>query len=120
MEGLLDKVEAALAGFGENLYYGMADIGKDEPWDYIVYFREPTPVSSNLTSISHAIGVWVVREGFVADDMADKVKSAMREVSGLRLSREQDIEFDYLHHPSTGRVVEAMLMHFVRPEKDRR
>lgn len=113
-------MERALLSLDERVFYGMADIGKDDRWDYIVYFREPTPVSSNLTSVSHSIGVWVVREGFVPDDMADKVKDAMRDIAGLRLSREQDIDFDYLHHPSTGRVVEAMLMHFVRPEKDRR
>ena len=119
MEGLLKEVDDALGSIDDTVFYGMADIGKDEQWNYVVYFREQTPYSDNLTGTSHGIGVCVVREGFVPEDMAGKVATAMGNVKGMCLAKGQGIEFDYMHHPSTGRVVEAMLMHFMRPAKGR-
>lgn len=117
---LMEKIREALSKVDENVYYGavpIADFDETTPWDFIAFNRENTSVSRNVTSMAKAFCVTISREVSIPEGIEEKVIKAMREIDGMKLNSDMDIEFDYRINPNTHQSVELCGIHFCKGEK---
>lgn len=113
----LDRISDALSSIEESgrVYYGTASkLPKGAPWNYTVFSRAPATASQNLTSISDAYEVAVVREDYVPEEHDKVVIDSMRSVPGMKLDAGHDIEHVYQVKPGTRDTVEMMVIRFVK------
>lgn len=116
----LDLIRNALEKFEDKdrIFYGTASkLPKGSPWDYTVFSRDTASPSDNLTSISDGFIVFVVREAYVPEGTEKLVLDALKDVPGLRLESDRDIEYRYDVKPGTKDTVEGMMMHFRKARK---
>lgn len=114
---ILEQIKDALEPIGLPIYYGMAGtLDGEDPWDYIVFFRETTTPSSSKTGLTDAFSVAIVQEDFVSDEFITKAIKALTDLPGVRLST-RGVEFDYTNKPNTSAVIELAVIHFVRPSR---
>lgn len=116
----LDRIADALSSVEEDgrVFYGTASqLPKGAPWNYTVFSRAPATPSQNLTSISDAYEVAVVREDYVPEGHDKSVIDAMRSVPGMKLDAGQDIDHVYQVKPGTRDTVEMMIIRFVKGRK---
>lgn len=111
---MLQEIEAKLKEFDRNTYYGIADRQND--WNYTVFARDKTEVSSNLTSKSIKFRVAVVRENFIDENVEEEILKRMNSLPGVRKSQEP-IAYSYIKKPGTNTVVEIMEAEFVKVVK---
>ncbi len=112
---ILEDIKQKLEEIDANVYYGLCD--DDNPvWNYIVFNRVKPSYSENNTSHSDYFDVHIVRENFIPEDLDVAVVAKLRELHGVRLSKE-DGRYDYTIKPNTNTVVEALTLHFVRARK---
>lgn len=111
---LLTEIEKQLKTVDEKVYYGLANDEKD--WNYIVFCRNKTNISTNKTGKTRYYSVAVVREGYIEEDMEEKVISAMCMIPGMKLSQEPTA-YNYVKKPNTNMAVEIMEMVFCKAEK---
>ena len=111
----LDDVYKVLTGIDDEVHYGLyAGMRKDAPWNYIVYSRDNRRPSRNLTGLNYGIMVSIVRENYVPDALIETVINEVSTLPGFRLDEGQNIEFVYDVRPGTDRVVEMVILHFVK------
>lgn len=112
--GLLNDIERQLKTLDDNVYYGLAD--KENDWNYIVFCRNNTAISTNKTGKTRYYSVAVVREGYVDENMEERLIKAMEEIPGMKVSHES-IGYAYMKKPNTNLVIEIMEMVFYKSEK---
>lgn len=114
---ILDRIKEALEDVeadGRVFYGTAASLPSGASWDYTVFSRDKTSVTS--TNFSDRYVVAVVREGYVPVGMDGDVIEALEEIPGLRFA-DEDIEYIYDVKPSTNRTIEMMRMVFHKARK---
>lgn len=117
---LLEDLKETLEEFDDKVFYGAVPIksfDEDEPWNFIVFIREDSPISENCTSEAKAFAVIISREGSIPEDLPMKIVKAVCAIPGMKLSRDSNIEFDYEIRPSSGESVEICALHFRKGAK---
>lgn len=114
---MLQKIEAALKGVLEPVFYGSADdVGNNALWNYIVFFRDRTSRTANNTSFTDYYTVAIINENYVPDDLISSVISVMESIPSIRLAN-SDIDFSYSRKPSTNAVIEIATLTFSRARR---
>lgn len=115
---ILDEIKGALGAIDDDVYYGTAlSRNPNAPWNYTVFFRASTDLTGNKTGYRDAFQVAVVREGYIPEDMLQKVIDAMSGIAGMRLSDSQGVEYVYDVKPKTTQTVEMMVLQFCHARK---
>lgn len=113
---ILDEFNNRLSELGLPVFYGTQLIGKDEPWNYVVFNRRALTVNESRNSVTTRIDVAVVQEGYVEEGMHARIAELLCSIPGVRLGS-GDAAFDYTVKPGTGIVVEVMVAEFLYAEK---
>lgn len=113
---LLTDFKAVLDSFDENVYYGTADLKKDNEWNYIVFQRDALRRKENRSGYADVINVLIVREEYIPDGLAEQLIEALDALPGVR-PVEGDYEYYYGFNPNTKLVVESLKLQFVRARK---
>lgn len=114
---MLDAIKDKLLEIASPVFYGTADELKPTVlWNYIVFWRDRLARNENNTGYTDYYTVAVVQENWVPDDMISSVITAIENLPGMRLAR-NDISFEYTRKPSTDNVIEIALITFCKNRK---
>lgn len=108
---IIDAIEAA----GETVYYGMAQPGDGQPWNYTVFNRLSDARDRTRTSETEHFRIAVVREELIADEDVDKVREAVKSIRGVKDVGE-GVSYQYMRQ-TNGIVTEVAEMRFSIPRK---
>lgn len=117
---MLERIDETLKTFDDRVYYGavpVTEFNDEDPWSFIVFMRENVPVSNNCTSIARAYCVVISREGYIPEGLEEDVIDAVREIPGIKLASDRDIEYEYTVNPHSHEAVEACEIHFCKGER---
>lgn len=114
---MLNEIKTALDTLGLPVFYGQAGtIDGEDPWDYVVFFRNTTAPTGNKTALADSFTVALVQEEYVPEDIISKAIKAVTGVPGVRLAA-AGIEYGYSTKPNTTATIEVALINFVKPSK---
>lgn len=114
---ILTDLQNALLSIDEHTYYGSAaQHPKDEPWDYLVFYRDTLSRRKNKAGYTDCVNVEVTREEFVDDALVEAIVESVEALPGFTL-REGEHEYWYGVKPSTHHTVERLVLHFAHARK---
>lgn len=112
---ILDDISNAFDGINGPVFYGTAaKLPKDDPWDYVVFSRAESTVTSNLSSRSMSFEVALVHEGYVPEESVEEAIEAMSGLPGMNLAQGSSIRYAYDAKPGTRTTVEMVVLTFNR------
>lgn len=114
---ILNELQKVLSGIDECTYYGSAATHpKDDPWNYIVFYRDTLSRRKDKAGYTDYVNVEITREDFIEDETIDEVIDAVEALAGFRL-REGEHEYWYGVKPSTLLTVERIVLKFSHSRK---
>lgn len=118
---MLNDIEEKLKEFQkeadyEDVLYGLME-KIPENWNYIVFSRDRMKRSENSNNdFDRRYRVVLVHEDYIPDGEELRLIRKMKEIKGLKLSKE-DIVYDYAVNPKTKGVVEMAVLTFAETLK---
>lgn len=109
-----EKIELALKGIEENVFYGQATIEPTEKWNYSVFRRLLIEHKSN--SFKNVYELAIVRENYIDEDLIEKLIKEILNKTNLKL-REDSFKFDYIYNPKSSLVCEVITISFYQSKK---
>lgn len=114
---MLNEIKDALESLGLPICYGQAGtLDGEDPWDYVVFFRNSTSPNATKRSLTDDFTVAIVQEDFVSESIITDAVKAVCSIPGVRLAS-SGISYEYTRKPSTSATVEVALIGFVKPSK---
>lgn len=106
---LLNKLEEKLKEIDKNTFYGVAGDTENNLWNYIVYARNTTDISTDRNGFVDRYVVTIVRENYVPENTFDLVVEAV-EQAGFKVSN-KSAEYLYMRK-NADTIVEICSIYF--------
>lgn len=114
---ILDDIKTKLLEIDSEVFYGAVDKSiRETVWNYIVFNRKPTKISTNKTGYSYYFSINIVREDYIPEGLDLIVIEKMKEIPGMKLAG-TDMQYTYIVKPNTNIVVEMLSIDFVKAER---